>query len=54
MIPKSLNPVFNAHFEFFNVQAQDVIKVEVSSNLGARVTSVVTGVTCDTIVGTRK
>jgi hypothetical protein len=29
VVPKSLNPVFNAYFEFFNVQAQDVIKVEV-------------------------
>lgn len=29
--PHTTSPVYNAHFEFFNVQAQDVLQVQVSS-----------------------
>lgn len=30
IVKQSLNPVFNAHFEFFNVQLYDVVAIKVS------------------------
>jgi hypothetical protein len=34
VMPRSVHPVYNAHFEFFNVQLPDTLTVQVSTPTG--------------------
>lgn len=38
--PHTTSPVYNAHFEFFNVQAQDVLQIQVSMIIYSSISSV--------------